>query len=463
MQVMAKRKKSLVNIPELDIMGQINLHAAGLDIGAEEIYACVPVDRDSESVRVFPTFTVDLDTLADWLEVCRIETVAMESTGIYWIPIYEILESRGFEVYLVNARHLKNVPGRKTDILDCQWIQQLHTYGLLRASFRPPEEICALRALARHRDNLIRYRSAHIQHMQKALQLMNVKLTMVVSDITGVTGSDIIRAIVAGERDPHELARFRQSGCAKSEEDIAKALQGNYKPEYLFVLKQALAQYDFYLRQIQECDAEMEAMYGDLPPCPPDDQGSPPPKPKTQKRRKNQAHFDLATSLYRVVGVDLTAIDGIDALTAHAIVTEIGTDVNAWPTVKHFTSWLGLSPHNDKSGGKVLRSRTKKTKNRANLAFRVAAQSLHRSQTALGAFYRRMRAKHGPAKATTATAHKLARIVYSMLKNRTAYADPGVTYYEHQYRDRAIRNLKRKATALGLEVTPIPAQTAQVS
>jgi transposase len=463
MQGMAKRKKSSVSIPTLDIMAQINLHAAGLDVGAEEIYACVPADRDEESVQVFPTFTVDLHALADWLEACQIETVAMESTGVYWIAIYEILEARGFEVYLVNARHIKNVPGRKTDILDCQWIQQLHSYGLLRASFRPPEEICALRALARHRDNLIRYRAAHIQHMQQALQLMNVKLTSVVSDITGVTGLSIIRAIVDGERDHDQLARLRQPGCAKSEEEIAKALEGNYKPEHLFVLKQALAQYDFYLRQIQECDAEMEAMYADLSPSDPNRPGSPPPKPKTQKPRKNQAHFDLATYLYRITGIDLTAIDGIDALTAQTILTEIGTDMSRWPTVKHFTSWLGLSPHNDKSGGKVLRSRTKKTQNRANLALRVAAQSLSRSNTALGAFHRRMRARHGPAKATTATAHKLARIVYSMLKNRTPYADPGVTYYEEQYRDRAIRNLKRKAVALGLELAPVPIPAMTVS
>jgi len=460
---MTKRKKSPLNVPVLDVLEQINIHAAGLDIGSEEIYACVPADRDEQSIQAFPTFTADLHALADWLAACQIETVAMESTGVYWIPVYEILESRGFEVYLVNARHVKNVPGRKTDILDCQWIQQLHTYGLLRASFRPPEEICALRALARHRDNLIRYRSAHIQHMQKALQLMNVKLTEVVSDITGVTGLSIIRAIVAGERNPFQLARLRRSGCAKTEEEIAKALQGNYKPEHVFVLKQALAQYDFYLEQIQECDAELEAMYAALPPTSPEDQVSPPPKPKGGKPRKNQAHFDLATSLYQVVGVDLTAIDGIDALTVHAIITEIGIDVSAWPTVKHFTSWLGLAPHNDKSGGKILRSRTKKTKNKASLAFRLAAQSLSRSQSAVGAFYRRMRAKHGPAKANTATAHKLARIVYFMLKNRTAYMDPGVTYYEQQYRDRAIRNLKHRAAGLGLAVVPVPAEPATVS
>lgn len=454
---MAKRKESIVNIPELDILEQINHDAAGLDIGAEEIWACVPAGRDSESVRVFPTFTVDLHVLADWLKACRIKTVAMESTGVYWIPVYEILEARGLEVYLVNARHIKNVPGRKTDILDCQWIQQLHTYGLLRASFRPSEEICSLRALARHRDNLIQYRSAHIQHMQKALELMNVKLTEVVSDITGVTGLSIVRAIVAGEREAHSLARFRQSGCKKSEEQIAKALQGNYKAEHVFVLNQSLAQYDFYLHQLQECDAEMEAMYGVLPPSDPDSRAPSPPKPQGGKPRKNQANFDLATSLYEIVGVDLTAIDGIDALTAQTIITEIGTDVSAWPTVKHFTSWLGLAPHNDISGGKVLRSRTKKTKNKASSALRLAAQSLHKSQSAVGAFYRRMKARHGPAKATTATAHKLARMVYFMLKNRTDYVDPGVTYYEQQYRERTIRNLKRKAASLGMELVPMAA------
>lgn len=461
---MAKRKKLLPkDIPLLDTLKQLNLNAAGLDIGAEEIYVCVPADRDEPSVRAFPTFTPDLCALAAWLEACAIDTVAMESTGVYWIPIYEILEARGFRVHLVNARQLKNVSGRKTDVLDCQWIQQLHTYGLLRASFRPPEQICALRALARHRDNLIRYRSAHIQHMQKALELMNIKLTHVISDITGVTGLSIIRAILAGERDPRALARLRNVQCAKSEDEIAKALQGNYKAEHLFVLKQALAQYDFYQRQLQECDAEMEAMYAALPPSDPDEQGSPPPKPKTGKPRKNQAHYDLATSLYRMVGVDLTAIDGIDALTAQTIISEIGVDVTAWPTVKHFASWLGVAPHNRKSGGKVLSSRTKKTQNRVGLAFRIAAQSLSRSHSALGGFYRRMRAKHGPAKANTATAHKLARIVYYMLKNRTTYADPGQDYYQQQYHKRAARNLRRKAAKLGLQLVPIAAHVPVVS
>jgi transposase len=461
---MARRKKSLPqDIASLDTLKQLNLNAAGLDIGAEEIYACVPAGRDERSVRAFPTFTRDLHALADWLKACAIDTVAMESTGVYWIPIYEILEARGFRVHLVNARHLKNVPSSKTDVLDCQRIQQLHTYGLLRASFRPPEQICALRALARHRDNLIHYRSAHIQHMQKALELMNIKLTHVISDITGVTGLAIIRAIVAGQRNPRALAKLRNVQCAKSEDEIAKALQGNYKAEHLFVLRQALAQYDFYQRQLKECDAEMEAMYAALPPSDPGEQGSAPPKPRTGKRRKNQAHYDLAASLYRMVGVDLTAIDGIDALTAQTIISEIGVDVTAWPTVKHFASWLGLAPHTRKSGGRVFSSHTKKTQNRANLALRVAAQSLSRSHSALGGFYRRMRAKHGPAKANTATAHKLARIVYFMLKHRTAYADPGQDYYEQQYQERVIRNLRRNAARLGLELVPVAAHVPVVS
>lgn len=456
---MPKRKqKPTIDVKPVDVLSQINVDAAGLDIGAAEIYACVPADRDEQPVRAFGTFTRDLYALADWLAACHIKTVAMESTGVYWIPIYEILESRGFEVYLVNARHLKNVPGKKTDVLDCQWIQQLHTYGLLQASFRPPEEICALRALVRHRGNLIRYRSAHIQHMQKALQQMNVQLTQVVSDITGVTGLNIIRAIVAGEHNPQVLARMRNPQCAKSEAEIAAALQGHYRFEHLFVLKQALAQYDFYDQQIRECDAEIESMYAALSPADLDGEDvPPPPKPKHQKPRKNQAHFDLATALYRTVGVDLTAIDGIDALTVQKVIAEIGLDMSRWPTVKHFASWLGLAPHNKKTGGKVISSRTKKTQNRANTALRLAAQSLSRSDSALGGFYRRKRAQHGAAIANVATAHKLARIIYHMLKYREAYTDPGEAYYEQKYRERAIRNLKRKAISLGFDLTPSPA------
>jgi hypothetical protein len=308
---------------KVDAMAQINNNAAGIDIGSEEVYVAVPPGRDEESVRSFPTFTVDLQSLADWLKSCQIETVAMESTGVYWIPLYEILEERGFQVCLVNARHLKNVSGRKTDVLDCQWIQQLHTYGLLSASFRPPDQIVAIRSIVRHREMLVQYRSSHIQHMQKALTQMNLRLTNVLSDITGVTGLKIIRAIVAGEHNPKVLASYREPGCKKSEAEITKSLEGHYKREHLFALKQALELYDFYDRQLRECDTELEDLYQQFGP--PEDPGTPPPAPRHTKPRKNQAHFDLAPALYRMTGVDLTQIDGLDALTAQKVLSEIGT------------------------------------------------------------------------------------------------------------------------------------------
>jgi transposase len=453
-----ERRRSVV---ELDALEQINLNAAGIDVHAEEIFVAVPKGRDVESVRSFPTFTADLHRLADWLEGCYIETVAMESTGVYWIPLHEILEARGFEVYLVNARHLKNVTGRKTDVSDCQWIQQLHTYGLLRPSFRPPEQICAVRALVRHRHMLVRYRSAHIQHMQKALHLMNIQLTNVLSDITGVTGMKIIRAIVAGQRDPLVLASYRTGNCARTEAEIAKSLEGNYRREHLFALRQALELYDTYDQQIQACDAELEALYRDFdPPQNPDESANRPPEPKTNRRRKNQPYFDLATYLYHMVGVDLTAISGIDAMTAQVLISEIGLDMDRWPTVKHFTSWLGLCPNNDISAGKVKHRGTLRTQNRANTALRLAAQTLARSNSALGAYYRRMRAKHGPPKAITATAHKLARIVYHMIKCQEDYVDPGAPSYEARYRDRTIRNLRRSAASLGYCLQPV---TVEVS
>lgn len=448
-----KRSKRQKKAKDLDALEQINLNAAGIDIGAEEVYVAVPQGRDEESVRSFPSFTADLHRLADWLEACGIETVAMESTGVFWIPLFEILESRGFEVYLVNARHIKNVSGRKSDVLDCQWIQQLHTYGLLQPSFRPPEQICAIRGLVRHRDMLIKYRSAHIQHMQKALTVMNLRLTNVLSDITGVTGMKIIRSIIAGERNPEVLASFRHSNCAKSQAEIAKSLEGNYKREHLFALKQSLELYDFYDQQLKDCDTELEALYQEFDI--PDEPGTPPPDPRKRKRRKNQPHFDLAQSLYSITGVDLTAVDGLEAMTVQDILSEIGTDMSPWPTAKHFASWLRLSPNNKVTGGKVKQRGTLPSQNRANTAFRMAAQSLARSDCALGAFYRRIRARHGGPKAVTATAHKLARIVYFMLKNRQPYHDPGADYYEEQYRLRAIRNLQRRASKLGMRLEPV--------
>lgn len=449
---MSKRRKKREKMVELNVLEQINLNAAGIDVGDEEMYVAVPEGRTEENVRAFGTFTLDLQHIAEWLGECGVKTVVMEATGVYWIPLYEILEEKGFSVNLVNARHAKNVSGRKSDVLDCQWLQQLHSYGLLQASFRPSAEICALRAVVRHREMLVRYRSAHIQHMQKALQLMNLKLSNVISDITGVTGLNIIRSIVAGERDEAVLASFRQKGCKQSEAVIAKSLQGNYQREHLFALQQSLELYDFYDQQLQACDQELEALYQDFEPVEPPATAA--PAPKTQKRRKNQPHFDLSASLYQMTGVDLTQIDGLDALSVQTILSEVGLDMTAWPTYKHFSAWLRLAPNNKITGGKVKSRRTLPSTNRAATAFRIAAQSLARSQCAVGAFYRRKRAQLGPPKAITATAHKLARIFYTMLKHRRPYQDPGADYYEKQHQARYIRSLERKAASVGMRLEP---------
>jgi transposase len=328
----------------------------------------------------------------------------------------------------------------------------LHTYGLLSPSFRPPEQIVAIRSLVRHREMLVQYRSAHIQHMQKALTQMNLRLTSVLSDITGVTGLKIIRAIVAGERNPRVLASFRDPGCKKSEAEIIKSLEGHYKHELLFTLKQALELYDFYDRQLWECDNELEALYQSFDP--PKDPGTPPPAPHRTKPRKNQAHFDLAPALYRMTGVDLTQIDGLDALTVQKVLSEVGTDMNKWPTEKHFASWLRLCPNNRITGGKVIQVGVQPTQNRVSTALRLAAASLTHSDSALGAYYRRMRARHGAPSAITATAHKLARIIYFMLKERKPFHDFGADYYEQQYRTRVLRNLNRQAIRLGFRLQP---------
>lgn len=455
------KQRRPIQASDLDALEEINLDAAGIDVGADELYVAVPKGRDTESVRVFGTFTADLERLADWLQQCRVTTVAMESTGVYWIPLFEILDSRGLDVYLVNARHLKNVTGRKTDVLDCQWLQRLHTCGLLHASFRPPDQVCALRALVRQRGMLVQYRAAHIQHMQKALQQMNVQLTRVLSDITGMTGMKIIRAIVAGERDGQVLASYRDAKCKHSAADIVAALQGNYRREHLFALRQALSLYDIYDSKIHECDTELEAMYQDLEaPGSPDDPPTQPPAPRTGKPRKNQAHFDLAASLYAMAGVDLTRANGIDALTVQTVVSEIGTDVSAWPTYKHFSSWLCLCSQNKITGGKVKHRGTAPTSNRVSTALRVAAQSLSRSNTANGAFYRRICARRGPAIAVTATAHRLARQIYFMLKYRTDYIDPGPEEYERRHQERVLASLKRRAARLGFALTPVAASVS---
>jgi transposase len=436
--------------PRPDAPPCVNPHAAGLDIGSEEIWACVPEDRDPQPVRSFGTFTPDLYLLAAWLHACRIETVAMESTGVYWIPVYEILEARGFQVHLVNARHLKHVPGRKTDVKDCQWIQYLHTCGLLSASFRPEAEMCALRAYLRHRATLLDYRAAHIQHMQKALQQMNVQLSQVLTDITGTTGLAIIRAIVAGERDPVHLARFRDPRCAHSSEDIAKALTGHYRAEHVFALQQALALYDVYTAQVRECDAEIARHFQAITPVWDDDLPPLDRQDKALSHSKNAPAYDARSLLYQLTGVDLVAIPGLHASTVQTIIAEIGLDMGKWPNAKAFCAWLGLAPRHEISGGKVLRRSTLQTRNRAGQALRLAAQAAGRSQSGLGAFYRRMRARLGPQSAIVATAHKIARIIYHLLTHRISFRDLSPEEYSQRIRAREIAAMRKKAARLGL-------------
>jgi transposase len=394
--------------------------------------------------------------LADWLTACRITTVVMESTGVYWIPLFQILEARGFAVALVNARHAKNVPGRpKTDRFDCQWLQRLHSYGLLASSFRPPEAICQLRSLVRHRDSLLQMSAKHIQHMQKSLDQMNLHLHHVISDITGVTGLRIIRAIVAGERDPRALALYRDYRIKSSEDTIAKALEGDYRTEHVFTLTQSLALYDFTQQQITLCDQEIEHVLDTFDALV-DPEVSPIPPPTTTHRQpqRNEPAFDLRTHLYRITGVDLTQVPGLQAPTIHIVLSEVGLDMSKWPTDKHFASWLGLCPDNRISGGKVLATGSRRVQNRASRALRMAAQSLRTSPSYLGAFFRRMRSKLGPAKATTATAHKLAKILYHMLKEKTPYRERGAEYYRHKDHERKLRQLRKQAKHLGFDLVP---------
>jgi transposase len=432
----------------------LNLNAAAIDIGATSHFVAVPPGRDTVSVREFATFTPDLHRLADWLAQCGVDTVVMESTGVLWIPVFELLEQRGFAVLLADARKVKNVSGRKSDVLDCQWLQQLHTFGLLQGAFRPADAIVVLRSYLRQRAMLIRGAATHIQHMQKALQQMNLLLHHVVSDITGLTGMTIIRAILAGERDPHVLAQHRDPRCKSSPDVIAKSLVGNYRAEHLFALAQAVALYDSYQAQLATCDQRIEQYLASLERV--TEEAPPPPAKRRQPPKHNQPRFDARTYLYQLTGVDLTTIDGIEAGGALALIAEIGTDMGRWPSVNHFVSWLGLCPGTKISGGKVLSSKSKPTASRAAAILRMAAASLHHSQSALGAYYRRMAARIGKPQAVTATAHKLARIVYSMLKHGTAYVDAGQDYYERQYKQRAVRSLEQRAKALGFELVPAP-------
>jgi transposase len=374
----------------------------------------------------------------------------MESTGVYWIPLFELLESRGVTVLLVNARHVKNVSGRKSDVLDCQWLQQLMTYGLLSGAFRPAEQVCVLRSLYRQRGMLLRSQARHVQHMQKALTQMNLQLTNVLADVVGETGQKILRAIVAGERDGQVLGAMKNVRVHASVEEIARSLQGTWRTEHLFALKQALGSFDFVGTQLAECDREIEQQLHVLHAHDGD-----PAKGKKRGRARNAPKFDLRTQLFQMCGVDLTRIDGVDVTTALAVISEVGTDMTRSPTVKHFTSWLGLCPGNKITGGKVMSGKTKHVVNRAAQALRLAAAALRSSKSALGAYFLRMCTRMDKPKAVTAAAHKLARLIYTMLTKGQEYTDQGQDYYEERYRQRVLRALSQRAAKLGMKMVAI--------
>jgi len=438
----------------------INPSAAGIDVGASEMWVCVPGENEQERVRKFGTDTVELEAISTWLLERGVRTVAMESTGVYWIPLFQVLENHGLEACLVNARHVKNVPGRrKTDHLDCRWLQKLHACGLLSSSFRPSAEICRLRTCMRHRTNLVREQAAQIQRMQKAMREMNVQLDAAVSDVTGVSGVRIMDAIVAGQHDPARLARMADPRVHKSAEQIARCLQGDYRPEHLFVLRQALAAYRFFLEQIRDCDGEVERYTGELEQAAGRaDTALPPAAAETRKRKAgNVPQYDVRTHLYRLAGVDLTRIPGIGELTAQGLISETGLDMSRWQTPKHFASWLDLCPSPKVSGGRVIGQGRRHASNRAAQMFRQAASALSNSQSWLGSFYRRMRVRLGAAPAVKATAHKLALIYYHVLSTHTEYRQIEAQQYDERLRERTIRNLQRRARQLGMDLVPAEA------
>jgi len=468
------RKKLKTKSVKFGGLQRINQHAAGVDIGAKSIFVCVNVEEGRHEVREFLTFTADLREAAVWLKKYGTKTVAMESTGSYWIPVYDIFEEEGLEVCLVNAHHLKAIPGKKTDVLDCQWIQTLHSYGLLRGSFRPGSHGVSFRAYVRQRSKITELSAMQIQLMNKALIQMNIRLDQVFSTITIASSMTIIRAIVGGERNSAVLAEYRNFQCKKTKQDVMKALEGNYRPEHLFALEQALRTYDFFQEQILECDTKIKEMLESsevLQQNTLDPKSSQQvsaicektmPKKKKKSTGKNTYNFDAATKLKNAIHIDLTAIPGIDVNTAIKIISEIGTDMNRWPTEKHFISWLSLCPGNKISGGKVLSSRATPTSNKARQAFKIASNSLYRSTSALGAFFRRMRAHLGAPAAIVAAAHKLAKIVYQMLKEQKEFHDIGQEAYEQQFKKRRLTNLRRIASELGYDLKPQEEQASAV-
>lgn len=430
----------------------VNPDAAGIDVGGSEHWVSINPERDPEPVRRFGCFTADLREMARWLVEKGVRSVAMQSTGVYWMPVLEVLEQHGLQVRLVNAQHTKNVPGRKSDVQECQWLRKLHAFGLLNNSFQPTDEIRIVRTLWRQRGNLVAEASSTIQRMQKALTEMNVQLSNVLSDLSGVSGMKIIGAILDGERDPWALAALVEPGVKATRDDIVKSLEGNWREELLFVLRQEVELYHVYQKKIAECDRRLHKHLKSFEPRV--DLKAQPlgPKPQGKKGSRNAPQFDLRSELYRITGIDWAQINGIDVLTAQTVMAEAGADLSAFPSERHFSSWLGLCPTNEQSGGKILNRRTRKVVNRASVAFRMAASTLLRSQSYLGAQYRRLRTRLGAPKAITAMARKLACLFYRLIKHGQQYVDKGTEYYDARYREQQIRSLAKRAQKLGLQL-----------
>ncbi|MCX6382583.1 MAG: IS110 family transposase [Armatimonadetes bacterium] len=442
-------------------MPELNPYAAGIDVGATKMYVAVPQDSDAQPVRSYLTFTQDLEELASWLHSCGVKTVAMESTGVYWIPLFQILEARGFTVCLVNARDWRNAPGRKTDVCDCQWLQYLHACGLLRASFRPKQEVCAARSLLRHREGLITAAGSNVQLMQKALTQMNLQIHHVISDITGKTGLAILDAILAGERNTEVLSLLRDPRIKTSAEVIAKSLVGHSRPEHLFTLKQALCSYRHYQTLLEECDQEIERVLSQFDAASPPDAPSEPPSTKPKAERGNTLRFQetsVRDEMFRLLGSDLTLVPGFGTQTLAILFSEVGRDMSAFPSDKRFCSWLGLCPGNRISGDKVLSSKTRHVPSRAAHAFRMAAQSLWHSRSALGDYYRRLCARLGRPAGITATAHKLARIFYHLLRTKQSYNESVFAQEQERANQSRERRLAKEATLLGLRLVPARAE-----
>jgi len=430
----------------------VHLDAAGIDVGGSEHWVAVSPDRDPEPVRCFGCFTADLREMGRWLVQKGVRSVAMQSTGVYWMPVFEVLEQQGLEVYLVNAQHTKNVPGRKSDVQECQWLLKLHAFGLLNNSFQPSDEIRTARTLWRQRSNLVAEASSVIQRMQKVLTEMNVQLSNVLSDLSGMSGMKIIGAILEGERDPWVLAALVEPEVKATPENIAKSLEGNWREELLFVLRQHVELYRIYQEKIVDCDLQLRKHLKSLGSKVDPRMQPIGPRPKGKKNSRNAPSFDLRTELYRITGIDWSQINGIDVLTAQTVIAEAGADLGAFPSEKQFVSWLGLCPTNEQSGGQILNRRTRKVVNRASVAFRNAAVTLLRSQSYLGAQYRRLRTRLGAPKAITAMARKLACLFYRLIKHGQQYVDKGAEYYEARYREQQIRSLAKRAQKLGLQL-----------